>query len=331
MIWSASHGGEGIVCSRRLLGYLWRMADTDPAPLSRTPLCVIANPHSGSGEAGGVLQSLLARHPGSFDLYPVRGAADLTAAARRAIADGYGGVVAAGGDGTVNAVANAVVGTSAHMGVLPMGTFNYFARGVGFPEDHGEAVDTLAAGRVQPCSVGRINETIFVNNASFGLYPAILQKRERLYRKWGRSRFLALWSAMRTILRFRSGYRMKITVDGVAWRMNTPAAFIACNPYQLRMVKLDGADAVEEGKLVMISAPDCGRWQLVLNFLRLGAGLAQRGREFEMVAAEEIRIETRRRKNLIAIDGERMRLEGPYRLQMLPDAIHLIVPAEVEV
>lgn len=292
------------------------------------PFCVIANAKAGRGEAGASLDSLLAVHPGLFKLRRVRRGRELEAVASRAIDDGFGVMVAAGGDGTINALANAVSGTKAALGVIPLGTFNYFARRLVLPEQPEQAIAALLAGEPRPIDIGLINDRVFINNASLGLYPAVLQQRERSYRRWGRSRFMAMWSVLRTLWRFRTGFRMKITVDGKEVRLKTPSAFIACNPYQLRSVKLEGAEMVEDGKLALITAPDCGRFQLMLNFIRLGLGLAQRGREFELFSGEEITIEIRRRHQLIAIDGERLRLAAPFRLCMKPGGLNVIVPRE---
>jgi len=299
-------------------------------PQSATPFCVIANAKAGRGKAGAGLEALLDAHPGAFTLRRVRKGAELEAATARAIKDGFQQIVCAGGDGTVSAAANAVAGTSASLGVIPLGTFNYFARRHALPEDPEQAVAAVLSGNAGTADIGTLNERVFLNNASLGLYPAVLQQRERSYKKWGRTRFLAIFSALNTLRRFRTGLRMKITVDGKAFRLKTPSAFIACNPYQLRSVKLDGAEQVEAGQLALIAAPDCGRFRLMLNFVRLGMGLAQRGREFEMICGEEIRVDVRRTHQLVAVDGERLRFKAPFIFKMKRGALNVIAPGEGE-
>ena len=296
------------------------------APKSATPLCVIANAKAGKGKAGTGLETLLDAHPGSFTVRRVRKGSQLEAAAAQAIEDGFRGIIGAGGDGTISAIANAVAGTDASLGAIPLGTFNYFARRHAMPEDPEQAIETVLAGDSHAADVGVLNGRVFLNNASLGLYPAVLQQRERAYKKWGRSRFLAVFSALRTLRQFRTGLRMKITVDGRVFRLKTPSAFIACNPFQLRSVNLEGAEYVEQGQLVLIAAPDCGRFRLMLNFLRLGMGLAQRGREFEMICGTEILVEISRKYQLVAIDGERVRLKAPFDFRMNRGAITVIAP-----
>ena len=66
-------------------------------------------------------------------------------------------VVAAGGDGTINAVAQAALGRDCTFGVLPKGTFNYFSRTHGIPADTGEGMKVVLQGSAQPVQVGLVN------------------------------------------------------------------------------------------------------------------------------------------------------------------------------
>src|SRR5688500_11736642 len=63
-------------------------------------------------------------------------------------------VVAAGGDGTVNAVATLCCRHGVPLGIIPLGTFNYFARELGIPTDLAGAADVLIHGRLQGVAVG---------------------------------------------------------------------------------------------------------------------------------------------------------------------------------
>src|SRR5205085_4914339 len=114
---------------------------------------------------------------------------DIRAITRRAIADGVETIVAAGGDGTINAVAAEVADSGRTLGVLPLGTLNHFAKDLGIPLDLERAVQVITRGRVAPVDVAEVNGRVFVNNSSLGIYPHIVSMRrhqqERLARgKW---------------------------------------------------------------------------------------------------------------------------------------------------
>lgn len=98
-------------------------------------------------------------------------------AATRAIATRTA-VVAVGGDGTLNTVAQAAHAAGCAMGVVPQGTFNYFARTHGIPADPADAVRQLLLSVPAPVQVAGINDRVFLVNASLGLYPELLEDRE---------------------------------------------------------------------------------------------------------------------------------------------------------
>ena len=87
--------------------------------------------------------------------------------------------------------------------MIPGGTFNYFARDLGSGETLDEALRIFDAPRLRHVHVGDVNGMIFLNNISFGAYPEILKRRESIYRRWGRSRIAAYWSALIAVWNLR--------------------------------------------------------------------------------------------------------------------------------
>ena len=85
-------------------------------------------------------------------------------AARVAAADGAGALVIGGGDGTIGAVAALLAGKDKPLGVLPLGTYNHFAKDLGLPLDLDGASRVAAGGRVARVDVGEVNGRVFVNN-----------------------------------------------------------------------------------------------------------------------------------------------------------------------
>src|SRR5204862_429264 len=128
---------------------------------------------------------------------------DLTALARQALERKPPMIVAGGGDGTLNAIAALVAGTSTALGVLPLGTLNHFARDLHIPTDLEGAVRTLAEGHVVRIDVGEVNGRVFLNNSSVGLYPSLVHHREQQQMRLGRSKWNALfWSAWLMLRRY---------------------------------------------------------------------------------------------------------------------------------
>ena len=117
-------------------------------------------------------------------------------------------IVASGGDGTISGVASGLAHVPNQMGIIPAGTFNYFARSLNLPETVDEAVDVIAKGVLRPTDIAKINGNAFLNNASIGAYAAILKTREGIYDRWGRSRVAAYWSVVKALATLRAPLRL---------------------------------------------------------------------------------------------------------------------------
>ncbi len=294
-------------------------------------ICVLLNGGSGKTDAeqiAVVIRSALSAIARNYEVWVLTRDDDIASSARAALDEGFEVIVAAGGDGTIAAVASELRGRDASLGIIPLGTFNYFARSLDVPTDIASAVRLLGNGVRRPMRVGDINGRVFLNNASLGAYPAILRTREQTYRKWGRSRIAAYWSVLVTLATLRRPLKLTIeTSDGRVSR-RTPLAFAVNNAFQLDQMGLEGREHIAEGRLALFIAPDTGRWGMLRNALALAVGRAQRDVDFDMIAADSIRIETRRQSCDVACDGERGRIRTPLNLKVVEDALTVIVPPE---
>src|SRR5712671_5516440 len=110
-------------------------------------------------------------------------------------------IIAAGGDGTVSAIAQELAGSTMPLGILPLGTLNHFARDLGLPLDIAGAVAVIAAGTTAAVDAAEVNGRIFVNNSAIGLYPNIVRDRDRQLRLSRRAKWLAMAVALLRALR----------------------------------------------------------------------------------------------------------------------------------
>ena len=295
-------------------------------------ICVILNAGSGkksSDDIADQIREAFRAEGSAADLRMVRKSKHLMEEIRKAAGAGYGTVVAAGGDGTISAVADVLHGTDVAMGLIPLGTFNYFARSLGIPATIPEAVRIVAGGTTRKVPVATVNGQAFLNNCSLGTYPEILRRREAIYKKWGRSRLAAYWSAIVTLATRRKPMLAKFTLDdGTVESFRSTIIFAINNAYQLDELGLEGREAVAAGRLVIFLAPDDSRWGMLVNTLAIATGLARRERHFRMVSGADVTLETVPSHRLVARDGEKARMKGPYRLRVSPDDLSVLVPAD---
>ena len=206
------------------------------------PFFVVINAgagHQNADDAQQVMARVFRRAGREVEFLLVGKTDPIEAVARRAVALAQarqGVVVAAGGDGTINAVASAVFGSGCPFGVLPQGTFNYFGRANGISQDTEAAATALVNARISPVQAGQVNGRIFLVNASVGLYPQLLEDREAWKRRFGRSRLVAFISGMATLLQARKQLHLLIESGGRVTAVRTPTLFVGNNDLQLAQV-----------------------------------------------------------------------------------------------
>jgi len=273
------------------------------------------------------LAILFAQFGVTADFLPLSEGNSITQVAAGAINKEYDVVVAGGGDGTVNAVASALIGTSTPMGILPMGTLNHFAKDLKVPIDMEAAVKTIVSGRVKLVDVGEVNGRLFVNNSSLGLYPSIVRLREAIqksgYQKWP-AFIRAVWAIFLRFPRLR--LELKSATAPIS-RTVTPLLFIGNNPYETTLTQLGSRSAMDQGKLWVVVPKAETRWQLVAALFTLvrGRSVASDVSAFE---AENLVVNNKRSALNIAVDGEVLLLEPPLHYQIRPKALKVIVPSE---
>ena len=294
-----------------------------------TDVAVILNPRAGHGadeERQREITDLFATLGRQATVFVPAEGQDIAERARAAVQAGCRVLVAAGGDGTVNAVASAVVGRETPLGVLPVGTLNHFAKDVGIPLDLPAAVRVVAQGVERRVDVGEVNGRYFLNNSSIGVYPRIVELRER-YRSTGLGKWIAAFWASLAVLRRRPFLGVGIQVEGETVVRRTPFVFIGNNEYKMEGLRGVHRAGLTGGYLAVYVMHASRRVSLV----RLGWELLLRGpdkvQELDLFRLPGTRIETRRRRIQVALDGEVTSLRSPLEYRSHPGALRVMATA----
>jgi diacylglycerol kinase family enzyme len=235
-------------------------------------------------------------------------------------------VVAAGGDGTVRSVAAGLVTTPAALGVLPLGTLNHFAKDLHIPLDLKQAVATIVAGRVGRVDVGEVNDRVFVNNSSIGLYPSIVEAREELRRR-GHRKWPAFALATFQVLRHHRGVSVRIEVNGRQAVRRTPFVLVGNNEYQLDGIRLGSRATLDGGRLFTYLAPRVHTREMPMLVARALLGRARPSEDFEIISAPELWIDTPNARDVhVALDGEIATMTSPLHFRICPGALKVLLP-----
>lgn len=254
----------------------------------------------------------------------------ILAAARKAVSDGATIVVAAGGDGTINAVASVLADhPDIAFGVLPLGTLNHFAKDAGIPLALEDAVANIIHGAGRRVDVGEVNDRIFLNNSSLGLYPDIVRDREKQQQRLGRGKWLAAcWATLCALRRYPFlNVRLRLD-DGSDHQRSTPFVFIGNNEYTMEGLNIGARKLLDGGMLSLYVAQRPGRLGLMrLAWCALRGRLAQE-RDFDVLRARTVEISTHDKRVRVATDGEVTIMASPLRYRIRPGALNVIVPVQ---
>jgi diacylglycerol kinase family enzyme len=241
-------------------------------------------------------------------------------------------MVAVGGDGTLNAVAAALVDTDVALGIVPLGTLNHFAKDVGIPLDLASAVRTILDGRVVRVDVGDVNGRVFLNNSGLGLYPLIVRDRQKQQKRYGRGKWLAfVWATFRVLRRYPF-LRLDLCLNGTdIIRRRTPFVFVGNNVYQMDALHIGSRLRLDAGTLSLYTTHPVGRLGLLKLGIHLLAGQLHGQDDFSAFMAQDVMIKACQRRLRVATDGEVTVLKTPLHYRIRQGALQVIVPAATQV
>lgn len=300
------------------------------------PLLIVLN--SGSGkhdreEVRRTIESTLAAAGRRYEIFQIDDPDQLHATAKAVVErarDQAGIVVAAGGDGTINQVAAATLGSGCPFGVLPLGTFNYFSRAHGIPSELTTACQILLVSSTIPVQVGMVNDRVFLVNASIGLYPALLEERERAKQRFGRSRWVAFGAALATLLRPHRRLQIEFELNQRRVRVATPTLFVGNNHLQLIRVGIPACELERGFRLIAVLLRPVGILAMLKLILQALLGRLGQAPEVTSFALDHLVVRSRRGRGRfrVATDGEVLTLVGPLTFRIAPHPLLLLRPAE---
>lgn len=236
-------------------------------------------------------------------------------------------VVAGGGDGTISLAAEAAVRHDRTLGVLPLGTLNHLARDAGIPFDIEGAVEVIAAGHVHSIDVAEVNERIFVNNSSIGIYPFMVRHREKQQKLMGRNKRVAMLVASVRALRHFGRRRLTIKVEGRKQPIVTPLLFIGNNRYETSLLSLGQRTALDRGELCLYAMLVGSRAQMIGLALRGIVGTLDQQRDFiSLDGITHVEIDSSEAMLNVGLDGEALHLDTPLDYRVRAKALRLLMP-----
>ncbi len=295
-----------------------------------TRLFVILNPAAGSVAASGI-HELLEHHiecgDGSCEVHETCDQDDPAALARAASERGCDVVVAAGGDGTVSAVADGLVGRPTALGILPLGTANVLAQELGIPLDLESAVALLAGPhRVTRVDAMQVRDRYALTQVGVGI-DALMIRDTTTETKQRFGNLAYIWTACRRLIGYQPG-RFRLVVDGAEHRTGAVQIVLA-NSRTMGRPPFRWGPGIhpDDGQIAVCIIRARTGWDylsVTWHFLRKQERHSPHIRYLK--ATREVRVESSRELPVQA-DGEIIG-QTPVEVTVVPGAIGVVVPVE---
>ena len=250
---------------------------------------------------------------------------DCVSAVRERVRRGISLFIAAGGDGTVHHVVQAIAESPATLAVIPLGTYNHFARDLGIPLDWRDALEVALNGATREVDAARLNDRYFVNNVSLGLYPELVARREergRDYPRW-KARIYALFATLRKY----PHVTLAVEADGQQEVIRTQVFLVSNNSYDLERVGIRAPrETLSEGRLSVYWLAHTSRWRMMRSIARYLAGRVREMPDFRSFRTTRMRVQSPRRTLKVGIDGEVFTIATPLVMAIRPASVGVKVP-----
>lgn len=231
-------------------------------------------------------------------------------------------VIVGGGDGTLNAAADAVAACGLPLGVLPLGTANDLARTLGLPLDLDAACAVIAEGRTRAIDLGVVNGKRYFNVASLGLGVQVARRLTGdVKRRWG---VLGYAVAARDAWRAARSFRVHVACDGQAATLRSLHLAVANGRHYGGGMTAAPDAAIDDGQLDLWSLRPMSPWRLVSLLPALRRGDHGADPEVDAMRGRTILVETERPMP-INTDGE-LTTRTPARFEVAPGALTIFAP-----
>ncbi|MET2831653.1 diacylglycerol/lipid kinase family protein [Mesorhizobium shangrilense] len=263
----------------------------------------------------------------SIDLDVVAGKNVVAALDSAASRRGIDIVLAGGGDGTISAAAARLMGKNKALAILPAGTMNLFARGLGIPHTLDAALESFVDADVTAVDIATANGRPFVHQFSIGMHAKMVQRRQKLEFGSRLGKIRASAQAAWATINDPQAMKVTLTVGEVEIVTRTTAIGITNNLFGEG--HLPYADDPAGGVLGIYVTVAEQRRHLVKFFFNMARGKWRDNEHVEIHQAERVvvKVHSPAKKYRAVIDGELVKLDQETTIKIHPGALNVLVPA----
>lgn len=235
-------------------------------------------------------------------------------------------VVALGGDGTIGEVLEGIWETSSTLGIIPGGTGNDYARGLGIPRNLEEALQVLLDKNTVSLDVGVEKDKVFGVLASIG-FPAHVIQHVNNNRNGIFKGSLAILAGLVSTLRSLQSYPIKISIDGMVMEKNVVGVFLMNMPYGGGGLKFAPQARFNDGHFSIVIVEEVGKLDLALTLPKVYFGKHTSHPDVTILTGQEVEIES---EPLVRMFDGDMCGTTPLKAKIIPHAAQVVVPKPLD-
>ena len=287
---------------------------------------VLINPKSGSGNPYrfiSAIEKVWDSPENDLSFQFSQSSEDGVGKAKRAIERGTDTILVVGGDGMVNSIGCALMGTDVRLGVIPGGSGNGFARHFEIPLQPDDAAKALFGGHTQRIDVGKANDRFFFVTCSMAWDGALVEGFEKLGLRGGLAPYIL--AGAQQLLEYKA-QPFQVEIDGEQLDFKNPLIFTVANLSQYGSDVLVAPDAkADSGQLELIAIEKKDMPMVISHVHRF---IEKTFHQHPLVTNRSFKTMTVQRESAtpIQIDGELMKAETDIHIGVLPGALNVIVP-----
>jgi diacylglycerol kinase (ATP) len=288
-------------------------------------IIILLNPNAGRGRARLVLREALEvvqREGVETDVQESRDAQHLLRLARQAVAEKPDAIVSLGGDGTQHYVLNGIVGSDIPLGIIPCGSGNDFAKGLGIPTQTRTAAEVLCAGHIRRVDLGRAGDTVYSCIAGAGFDSVVTRYANERVRRL-RGSWAYAWSIFRCLETYRPE-PLEIVSEAQEFSGEVTFAGVGNNVSYGGGIHLTPRAKLDDGLLDVCIVPYLRKLELLRWVPRAYRGEHLQHPRIIYFQARKVFLSTSSRMELFG-DGEFMQ-ELPATIEIVPRVLPVIVP-----
>lgn len=290
-------------------------------------LRLIINPISGTHSKAGLARHIaqaLSLDGISTDVAYTTCRGDATRLARESVDMGYDGVLACGGDGTVNETARALCGTDVALGIIPAGSGNGLARHLDIPIDIDYSLRVIKERNIINCDFAQVNGSPFFCTFGLGFDAAVSHQ-------FAKEKTRGLLTYIKSAINIYSKYHSEkytISIDGQEPFTREAFLVACCNASQYGNNAFIAPEAsVTDGKLDVIIVKDASRIRTLLVGLDMMTGMMPHNAQTEIYQAAKVKI-VREHPGPCHLDGEAAEMGTELNVKCIPSQIRLFCPTD---